>query len=68
MYEQVIKSVLEAKRLFIATQQPTEEVIQTYHITEEEILFWFQTMYPERIKEAHEAIKYWKEKQILFIE
>jgi hypothetical protein len=63
--ENILKSVLEAKRFFIAAQQPTEEVIQTYQITEEEILFWFQTMYPERIKEAEQAIKYWKEKQIL---
>jgi hypothetical protein len=61
--ERTIKSVLEAKRLFIV--KPTLQAIHDHNITPEEIIFWFKTMYPDRLEEARQAIKYWKEKQIL---
>lgn len=50
-----IKSVLEAKRLFIV--KPTLQSIHDHNITPEEIIFWFKTFYPDRLKEANEAIK-----------
>ena len=54
---EVIKMILEAKRLFAVEMTFPKMMLHEHNITKEEVYFWFNTLYKEQTEKYKDTIE-----------